>query len=208
MINLLLPLAALTLLCATAQAASSIDLSVSGKITPSACEPSLSNGGVLELGKIPAKDLNLDQPTRLPDKRLQLTLTCQALTLVALKPSDNRAGSPFDSDNPLKFGLGLINGDEKVGSLLLRLESIIADDAAMQPIGSVGSSTWAPTPILSPTFRTSFTLDRTTPDIVPDAIQRLTADVLIEPTIAPANTLTLTQEVPIDGSITLDINYL
>lgn len=191
-----------------AHAASSVDLRVTGKITPSACEPSLSNGGVYELGKISAKDLNIDQPTALPAKTLQLSITCAASTLVALKPRDNRSGSHFDSDNPLIFGLGLVNTGEKVGSMLLSLQSITADGRVLYAIGSVGTIAWSPTDILSPTFLTSFTPNRATPDIAPVPIQRLIADVLITPRVAPANTLTLTQEVPIDGSVTLEINYL
>lgn len=191
-----------------AQAASSVDLSVTGMITPSACNPGLSNGGVYDLGKIPAKDLNTDQPTQLTAHNLQLTLTCEALTLVALKPRDNRLGSSFESDNTIKFGLGLVNGDEKVGSMLLRLQSIVADGTEMHPIGSVGTTSWAPTDILSPTFLTSFTLNKNTSPPAPTPIQQLTANVLIEPLIAPANTLTLNAEVPIDGSATLEVNYL
>ena len=44
---------------AAAMAASSVDLSVKGVITPNACTPSLSGGGVVDYGKISAKDLNL-----------------------------------------------------------------------------------------------------------------------------------------------------
>lgn len=47
----------------TAMAASSVDLSVRGLITPSACEPTLSSGGVYDIGKISAKDLNVDDLT-------------------------------------------------------------------------------------------------------------------------------------------------
>lgn len=36
----------------------------------------------------------------------------------------------------------------------------------------------------------------------------LVADLLINPFIAPANSLTLTEEVPIDGSATLTVKYL
>lgn len=206
----LMSLSAMSLLVggSFAHAASSVNLSATGKITPSACEPSLSNGGVYELGKIPARDLNPDQPTPLPAKNLQLKLSCEALTLVALKPRDNRPGTSFDSDNTLKFGLGLVNGSEKVGSMLLRLQSIMADGTQMYGIGSVGETSWSPTDILSSTFLTSFTPNRGTPSLAPAPVQRLTADVLITPRIAPANTLTLTEEVPIDGSATLEVNYL
>jgi len=193
----------------SAQAASNVDLSVNGTITPNACEPSLSNGGVYDLGKIPAKDLNVDQPTPLATHTLQLGLTCEALTLVALKPSDNRSGTPFESDRSLKFGLGLVNGNEKLGSMALNIQAIVADGTEMRPIGSVGSSAeWSPTPILSTTFLTSFTSNWGTPYLAPTSIQHLIAQVLITPRIAPANTLTLTREVPIDGSATLELNYL
>lgn len=206
----LIALTVVSLLLAGAdlRAASSVNLNATGKITPSACEPSLSNGGVYDLGKIPAKSLNPDEPTLLPAHSLQLELTCQALTLVALKPRDNRAGSHFESDNPLKFGLGLVNGNEKLGSMLLRLQSIMADGNELFAIGSVGQASWSPTDILSPTFLTSFTPDRGSPSMAPVPIQRLSAAVLITPRIAPANTLTLTREVPLDGSATLEINYL
>lgn len=210
--KILIPLAVFSLWAgvSSSQAASTVDLTVTGLITPSACNPTLSNGGVYDLGKIAARDLNTEQPTPLPAHNLQLTLTCEASTLVALKPSDNRLGSSFESNNSLRFGLGLVNGNEKLGSMMLQLHSIVADGATMYPIGSVGSSSneWAPTPILSPTFLTSFTLNSNTPSPAPTPIQRLTADVLIEPRIAPANTLTLNTEVPIDGSATLEVNYL
>lgn len=209
--KILIPLAACTLWAvgSPAQAASSVDLSVTGSITPSACTPSLSNGGVYDLGKIAAKDLNADQPTPLAAHNLQLTIICDAAALVALKPSDNRAGSSFESST-LKFGLGMVNDGEKLGSMTLNLGSIVADGAAMYPIGSVGSGSieWSPTSIMSPTFLTSFSLIRNTPNQAPAPIQQLTAEVLIEPRIAPANTLTLNTEVPINGSATLELNYL
>jgi len=44
--------------------------------------------------------------------------------------------------------------------------------------------------------------------IAPVPVQVLVADVTIMPSIAPANGLTLTEEVPIDGSATLTVKYL
>ncbi|MGR2706359.1 DUF1120 domain-containing protein [Pseudomonas sp. ArH3a] len=189
-----------------AQAASSVDLSVTGLITPSACEPSLSNGGVYDLGKIAASDLNLDQPTKLPPHSLQLSINCAASTLLALEPRDNRLGSSYAGDESFKFGLGLINGTQRLGSVILEVDSIMADGVQMYPIGSSGPSSWAPTTILSPHFLSAFTPNKTV--TAPAPIQRLTAVVSIEPSIAPANTLSLTQEVPIDGSMTLTVKYL
>ena len=94
-----------------ALAASSVDLTVKGLITPSACEPTLPNGGNVDIGKISAKDLKADDHTNLGEHTLQLTVTCDDETLMAIEPHDNRAGS--SSDNiPSCFGLGLIYGNE------------------------------------------------------------------------------------------------
>lgn len=201
----LMPLAVLAWLATVpSQAASSVDLNVTGLITPSACEPSLSNGGLYDLGKIAAKNLNTDQPTQLPEHTLQLSIICDASTLLALQPRDNRLGSS-EAGAP-RFGLGLVNGTVPLGYMRLDLNAIVADGVGMHPIGSSGPSTWAPTSLLSHYFLSSFALAPTLP--IPAPVQQLTAGVLIRPTIAPANSLPLNEEVPIDGSVTLSMNYL
>jgi hypothetical protein len=189
----------------SAHAASAVDLNVTGLITPSACTPSLSNDGVYDLGKIAAKELNVDQPTKLPTHNLQLSISCEAPTLLALEPRDNRLGSSSEVGTA-RFGLGMVNGAVPLGYMYLNLNSIVADGVGMYPIGSSGPSTWAPTSLLSHDFLSSFSL---TPNpTVPAPVQQVTAGVLITPTIAPSNTLPLTEEVPIDGSVTLSMNYL
>ena len=85
--------ASLLVASVNAVAASSVDLTVKGLITPSACTPALSNSGSVDYGKISAKDLKLDNPTFLVMQALQLTVTCDAATLMALDANDNRAGS-------------------------------------------------------------------------------------------------------------------
>lgn len=189
----------------TAQAASGIDLNVTGLVTPSACEPSLSNGGLYDLGKIAASELKLDTPTALPPHSLQLAINCEASTLLALEPRDNRLGSSYAGDQSFKFGLGLINGVTRLGSMTLSVNSVVADGVQMHPIGSSGPASWAPVRLLSPHFLTAFT---PTQVLVPAPIKLLTASLSIEPSIAPANTLPLAEEIPIDGSMTLTMKYL
>ena len=56
-----------------ALAASSTDLTVTGIITPNACTPTLSGGGIVDHGKFSAKDLNAGhETTALPTETLQL----------------------------------------------------------------------------------------------------------------------------------------
>ncbi len=58
------------------QAASQVDLAVTGRLTPTACTPLLSNGAVIDYGKISRQDLNVDKGTRLPIKPLQVRIAC------------------------------------------------------------------------------------------------------------------------------------
>ena len=118
-------LAALLLMSAGhSGAASDVDLAVKGKITPSACEPILSNDGNVDFGKISAKSLYSDIPTFLGNHSLQLTVTCEATTLLALHAKDNREGTSYSDGT---YGLGLINGNEKLGFLTLVMTDAIAE---------------------------------------------------------------------------------
>lgn len=188
-----------------ALAASSVDLTVRGLITPSACEPTLSNGGVADIGKISAKDLNADQETVLPYQFLQLAVTCDAATLMALEAKDNRAGSSY-GDNPELFGLGLINGAEKLGGMELRINDPVADGVTPWVIASEdGGSTWIRHHYFS---QVNILSVGTTGIAAPIPVQQFTSSLQIRPIIAPASGLTLNNEVAIDGSATLTVKYL
>ncbi|WP_329610424.1 DUF1120 domain-containing protein, partial [Pseudomonas sp. PA-1-5A] len=186
-------------------AASSVDLAVKGLITPSACAPSLS--GDVDYGKISARDLNIDSLTWLERKTVQLSVNCDAATLFAIHPVDNRAGSAAYGD---AFGLGVINGTQKLGAYRLVFSRPVAetpstlitmykdgnqwfrlfDDDEVAPndrvaLGSRIDGSWAPHPIK-------------------DAI----VDVTLLTSIGPARDLTLISEVAIDGSATFEVQYL
>ncbi|APC15804.1 hypothetical protein BLL42_08685 [Pseudomonas frederiksbergensis] len=190
---------------ASAFAASSVDLTVTGLITPSACSPTLSNGGTVDYGKISVRDLKPDQPTSLPTQEVQLNVNCDAATLMALEAKDNREGSDFENDM-LEFGLGLINGTEKLGAMELRLSSPVADGVPVRTIGSEdGGSTWYTERQL---MRSNIISVADTSTVAPIPVQSFTSDLRISPRIAPTNQLTLNNEVSIDGSVTLTMRYL
>ena len=188
-----------------AVAASSIDLAVKGTITPSACTPTLANGGVVDYGKVSAKDLKIDSHTRLPSQKLQMTVDCEAATVFALAAKDNREGteSSFDFYN---FGLGFINGSEKLGYLTIATFYNQADGVRATTIGSRdGGETWE--------FELSYMDDGLTAfsgpgNLLPIPIQRLTTELSIQVNIAPSKNLTLDEEQPIDGSVTFTLHYL
>jgi type 1 fimbria pilin len=186
-----------------ALAASSTDLTVTGVITPSACTPTLSSGGIIDHGKLSAKDLNQDKPTTLPWQTLQLTVSCDAATAFRLLPTDNRSGTSDDSND---FGLGLINGDQKLGGYVVRIRTPIADGVAVQPLlSATNGNTWFASPFVSPDQLSAF--GAVGGPTTPIAIKDLLADLRVSTQIARADSLDLINEVALDGSATITIAY-
>lgn len=202
------------LLAAAGQAvgASSVDLTVTGLITPAACTPALSAGGVVDHGKISRKDLNIGTPTALPVATLQLSVSCDASTLIAIKGRDNRAGSSAETGTGQpNYGLGLVNGDRKVGWYMLKTANGQADGVERPVIESSNGTSWsdATHPGLIWQVNGMRTLSASTgSDAAPLPMQVMTLDILVETMIARRDSLPATQEVPMDGSATLEVVYL
>ncbi len=133
--NLFFTRAALVLLFTPAVfAASNTDLSVRGSITPSACSPLISGGGMVDFGKMSAKSLNAEQHTSLPNQSMQLSVRCEAPTFFTLSTIDNRAGTSANHDR--WHGLGMTPNDEKLGGSAFHLYTPVADGVAVR-IGPV-----------------------------------------------------------------------
>ncbi|MGA9702731.1 DUF1120 domain-containing protein [Pseudomonas sp.] len=192
---------------APAWAASTVDLTVKGKITPNACTPSLSGAGVIDYGKVSAKDLNLTTPTSLPVATLQLTITCDGSTLFAVKGTDNRAGS---NSSAYGYGLGLINGTQKLGAYDLTLQNAVADSVDTIVLeSSDNGTTWRDLDdtALVPSSLAAFG-DRSSGVWLPVAIEQVTTDLVVYGRIARADSLDLSDEHLIDGSATFEVKYL
>lgn len=196
--------AALISVAPFALAASSTDLTVTGAITPNACTPMLSEGGIVDHGKFSSRDLNQDRETRLTPKTLQLTVNCDSAIAFRLKPIDNRSGS--DADDGIAFGLGFINGDQKLGFVEPRLINPMGDGVAVRPIFSYNNGgTWGNSSTLYPRAITAFSTVGGAN--TPIAVKDLVSDLRVQTWIARADSLDLTNEVAIDGSVTIEIDY-
>lgn len=192
---------------APAFAASTVDLTVKGIITPNACTPGLSSGGVIDHGKMSAKDLNTDRITPLPAASLQMTVNCDAPVLFALRAMDNRLGSGSGSD----FGLGLINGTQKLGFYSLNMGSSanppVADGEVVQSIASFDNgTTWEK----YDSFEHGLMLSVAAPSdlTTPRPTEELVTEVNYRGYINRTDGLDLSNEVNIDGSATIEVVYL
>ncbi|MGF6096137.1 DUF1120 domain-containing protein [Pseudomonas sp. 18175] len=192
-------------------AASSVDLSIKGSITPAACTPMLANGGVVDHGKISAKDLVFNGNTVLPEALLPLSISCEAPTLVAVKSKDNRAGTSAEWEGALpNFGLGLAAGNVKIGWYTLKMINATVDNAPGRLIESVNGQAWFEAPdntVWQPDWMRTVN-GASSVDPVPQPLMVMRTDVVIATTITRARDLPLSEEILIDGSATLDIVYL
>lgn len=187
-----------------AVAASTVDLTVKGVITPSACTPAIAGGGVVDHGKISAKDLVQNNPTSLPRVTLQFSLNCEAPTPFAIRPVDNRTGTSTGSSD---FGLGLINGNKKLGRFYLLPKNMIADNTAVQSIASMdGGRTWYAEWAWE--LQTLWGVGALDDASMPIPVKDLTMDLEIGTQIARADQFDWSNEAPIDGSGTLEVVYL
>lgn len=191
----------------SAYAASTVELTVKGLITPAACTPNLSSGGVIDHGKISAKDIDQDNG-KILNSTLQMTVNCDAQTLFALRGIDNRAAS--SSMPGVGYGLGMINGTQKIGSYTLMPTQAQADGVTIEPLESFDNGvTWMD---LSGAVWTQANLagfgNRSSGVWFPIPIQDLTTNLEVQTVISPAKGLDLSNEVQIDGSATLEVKYL
>lgn len=198
-------LASLLVANATAAlAASNTDLSVTGMITPNACTPGLSEDGKVDHGKLTKRDLHPDRTTLLPRNTLQLEVRCEGATLFALTTLDNREGSAVI---PNHHGLGMTPNNEKLGSVSMGLSNPVADTAAVRTIVSLdGGASWVAGTQLS--HLSLLAVASAANPTQPIAVTNFDADITLNTRIARADGLTLTDEVPLDGHVTVELRYL
>lgn len=204
--SLLTPLATGLLLLGSAAtyAASTVDLTVKGLIVPSACTPSLTRGGVIDHGKISAKDLRPDNPTHIGKNVMTIAVVCDGATSFALNAIDNRADSAIMAS---LFGLGFINGTQKLGWFDLMLQNAVADGVQVDTIASGdGGNTWYKEKFWDPGLYMSVATTDDTTQPVP--VKELVMEMEVSTSIARTDSLDLSNEVTLDGSATLEVKYL
>ncbi|MFL8986676.1 DUF1120 domain-containing protein [Pseudomonas sp. QLc11A] len=193
---------ATTAVISTAPQAFAVDntLEVKGIITPVACTPVFSNNGTIELGKISSKELNPDTHKKIRENNIQLVVTCSAPQSFSLNPIDNRR----ETSTGDWFGLGLTTNLEKLGYFYPAIVSVNDGATPLDPIDSTDEENWSKATSAKPGRYLSVAAIG---DTSPIKAENVTFDFRVDTYIAPANGLTLDQDVTIDGSATFDLAY-
>ncbi|CRL48701.1 DUF1120 domain-containing protein [Pseudomonas sp. P154a] len=184
------------------------------RFAPAACEPVLSNGGVVDFGTLSKKDLHADKDTHLSPKSLTLRVGCDAPTTFALIMHDNRSGSAT-LDSEIDYGLGKDSRGNRIGRFSLRVDpaDAHADGFARlyrtdSSIAGTAWSTGSANPIAIGKSRYLAFTDNTGSGAGPVLIQNLSSTVTVDAVIAPTNSLDLSSAIELDGAGTIEIIYL
>ena len=187
-----------------ALAASNTPLTVTGSITPAACDINLSSGGIVDIGTRSVNDLHPTNNTLLNSTKMQLTMACSEPMLFMLNPIDLRPGTAAGIGD--YFGVGLTPDNEKLGFFDIKINESKADTTQVQAIGSSdGGATWVKQDRIMKDKQSSVAAmsDHSTRIEVKD----LTMDLEIDTYIAGTNNLTIDNEIPIDGLATIEVWY-
>ncbi|OKO46067.1 hypothetical protein BMH52_22445 [Pseudomonas sp. BTN1] len=185
---------------------STVDLTVTGRVTPDACHVELTHDGTVDHGKIPSHSLNADEFTVLPIQMLDLHVQCARPILFALVGIDNRADSSSAPDYFYGLGRNIHAPEERLGSVALAYRNAMGDAQPMQVLASTDSGeTWSQEPNAYPRTYMAFA---PVGDRQPDFIGQLNVQLQVSTAINFSQYLTLDQEVPLDGAIVLDLRYL
>jgi len=190
--------------------AQSADLSITGKILPGACVIDLGNGGVAELGDIRSTSLDAEKMTELDPVDLTVSVSCDSAVRFALQGVDNTGDSAYTA---FRYGLGRTADDEKIGSATIGLKGISIDSAnGFATTSYDGGATWsnsvAGNPALIPTDgMVGFAAEQGV-TTGPTGIESLQGTLEVKASIAPTSGMTITGDVPINGSATINVMYL
>lgn len=226
-------LAAGFLLSGTAQAATTAELKVTGRITPPSCDLTLDGNGVLNFGDRSFNSLNVDG-TKLVEKAIGIQVTCDGATRVGLHVVDNRAGhkllksalnanawassSTLITDDFI-YGLGTVTSlndtQVPIGGYMFGFKDadVMVNSAKGYVIYSSDKRAWkSEVPqrnYMSSNLTYSFVLGSPGgTNATPTPLTSMNGSLTVTPTINRATELPTTAAIPLDGSATISLVYL
>lgn len=201
-------------------AANMVEMQVVSVITPAACTPMLSGGGVADYGTIPASSLKPGAVTPLPAKSLSFSINCDAAAKVSVRAIDNRTSSVIvgiiaagsgdgNLNDSFNFGLGTAAGKSIGGyAIVFQPASYTGDYQQTQLLYSTDSgTTWQPSTTGYVAKNRRFAWGAPGSSYV-SSLRTISGTVTVQPYINKPEHLSLSQEILLDGSATLELSYL
>lgn len=186
-------------------ASNTADLKVVGTVAPGSCVPTFSGGGIIDHGKIATSSLNMTTPTPLPQKTLDYDIQCDAPIRIGMIWNDNRPGTA-STTGLRNFGLGK-QEDKNIGFYTVTTKTPMADGGVVGSLVSLNDGGWARADYNNNNRSTKMSFAPGV-GLVPMPFRVFTGTLAVNTSIAPSNTLDLSNEINLDGLATLEIRYL
>lgn len=208
------------LLCDEVSASTMMEMQIISTITPAACTPMLSGGGVVDYGSIPARTLKPGAITALPAESLSFTIHCDASAKVSVRAIDNRTSSVIAGivssgsgngtlNDSFNFGLGMAAGRGIGGyAIIFRPTSFTGDYQQAQLLFSTDNgATWQQS-------KNGFVAKNQS---IGWAIaggnniaswRNISGTLTVQPYLNKPENLPLSQDIFLNGSATIELSYL
>lgn len=213
----------------SARAADTAELQVKGTIRPAACILTLGAGGTVDYGYITNAQLSASAATVLPRKTVSLTINCpNGAAKVGVTLTDNRKDSVvsgivrnmnFNGASPSDyqaFGLGTVNG-KKLGAYVVQIDAVTKDPQSGASAGGYavtrsfnGGTTWHMPQVTVPSFFDAGEIkawSTNTASPSPSAVTSVNTTLTVQAVLEKIGNLPTGNNIPLDGSATLEMRY-
>ncbi|MRT03211.1 DUF1120 domain-containing protein [Ewingella americana] len=215
-------------LASNAVAGPSANVQVKGSVKTGACTPTLDNGGVVDYGDI-STDLLSTSANQMPQKKLNLNISCTNETVISVSVKDNRnsslrfieiknayANNSTSNTTMQQFGLGKTKTGTNIGAYVIsldqttlinegtQLDAIVKDDAESEWVKASGARAAGST-MSNNSRKWSFA---STGTLTPTAIKSIAIPLKISMALPMESALNITELTNLDGNATFNINYL
>jgi len=203
-------LAASLLASFAVHAADTTELKVKGTVRPNACTPTLTADGVIDYGTIPAASLKAGNKTTLAEKAINLAIVCDNAAKIAVTFTDNRAATRVpgivSAGESANFGLGSAAGNN-IGGYSVKFDTVTKDGGFAIYLGSNDSgASWATYSPYADTVGGYVSVG--TGSATPAAGKVFSMGLKVQAVLNKPENMSLTQDVPLDGSATIEVRYL
>ena len=197
-------------------ASTSAELIVRGTIKPTACNLSMTGGGIINYGDIPSGTLQQTAFNPLAERTTPLSVSCGStpmtfgLRFVDLQSASrvsgilNALGSGYTETH--NYGLGMVSG-RRTGGFAVTLRDLRTSTATLFPIMRVGSGGWQSSDGKVAQSPSQYSW-RSGTAISPASIPQLTGTIAVRAVINRAQDLDLSRDITLDGRATLELSYI
>ncbi|KAA8671728.1 DUF1120 domain-containing protein [Pantoea dispersa] len=208
--------------------AESVDMRVTGAVTPIACKPTLSDNGVVDFGEINTNALKKDELNLLQSKKITLSIDCTAPAKIAVLATNARPGTtlaiseegPAGTAKPLigngyglnggVAGLGL-DGDKKIGAYGLHISNHKIDGQAASILRSTDKNTWVNNyydSLFDDNGHYKYITWHRPDEPAPTAFKNASTTITVNGYINKSSELDLTKPIKLDGQANFEMFYL